>query len=67
MLARQSHYISFPQVTLWFKWGESHIGSWMWTLGPWMVVLFGEIVEPLGGRALFEEVAHLLCEGYKSS
>lgn len=31
---------------------------WIWKLGPWLLVLFGEVMERLGGGVLPEEVHH---------
>lgn len=40
-------------------WKCPPIGSWIWTLAPWLVVLFGEIIEPLEDGDLMKEVCHL--------
>lgn len=36
---------------LWFKWQMPPKGSYIWTLGPELVLVFGEVTEPWGGRA----------------
>lgn len=33
------------------------LGSSVQTLGPWLVVLFGKVMEPLGSGVLLEEVS----------
>lgn len=37
-------------LTEWFEWTMSLKGSGMWTLGPQLVVQFGEVMGPLGGE-----------------
>lgn len=39
-----------------FEWEMFLIGSYVWTLGPQLVVLFGKVLGPLVGRALLEEI-----------
>lgn len=41
-------------VKIWM--GMQSIGSCIWKLGPYLVILFGKHMEPLGGRTLLEKV-----------
>lgn len=41
-----------------FEWAKSLLGSHIWTLGFRFLALFEKAREPLGGRALLEEVPH---------
>lgn len=43
---------------LWFECEMTPRGSHIWTLGPQLVVFFEKAGEPLGHRALLEEVSH---------
>lgn len=43
--------------TLWgSEWEMSLIGSCIWALGPWLLLVFRGIMDPLGGVAMVEVV-----------
>lgn len=44
---------------LWIEYRMSPVSSRVWTLGPLLVALFQETLEPLGGETSLDEVSHL--------
>lgn len=46
------------KTLLWLEWEMSPTGSCIWILLPWLVALFGDVMELQGGGGLLEEGCH---------
>lgn len=57
---------SYPMLSYklwWSKWEMPPIGSCVWSLRPYLVVLFVTVIEFVEGRNLLEDVHHWGCRG----